>query len=178
MSNRAYITALLLLVLAVSIGVLALRWAVVARRVPLADAVSHKDYTPATPAGEPGGEAARASASDWRSADEGDGTALGNDITAKTSETAQGSKSAAAGEAQTPTGKTEKAASLAGVKIDINSASATQLTALPGIGKVLAQRIVDYRTQHGRFKRVEDLLKVSGIGEKKLAKIKGYVYVQ
>jgi comEA protein len=56
--------------------------------------------------------------------------------------------------------------------IDINVATAEQLTALPGIGSVMAERIVKFREQHGDFKRVEDLLKVKGIGEKSFQKIR------
>jgi len=62
-------------------------------------------------------------------------------------------------------------------KIDINRAEPWLLEALPGIGEVLAQRIVDYRSQNGPFKRIEDLLKVSGIGEATLDKIKDYITV-
>lgn len=59
--------------------------------------------------------------------------------------------------------------------LDINSASAAELAALPGIGEVLARRIVDYRTANGPFGAVEDLLSVSGIGEKKLAELEGRI---
>jgi competence protein ComEA len=62
-------------------------------------------------------------------------------------------------------------------KIDINRAEPWLLEALPGIGEVLAQRIVDYRSQNGPFKRIEDLLKVSGIGEATFEKIKDYITV-
>ncbi|MCK4388321.1 MAG: helix-hairpin-helix domain-containing protein, partial [Dehalococcoidia bacterium] len=51
------------------------------------------------------------------------------------------------------------------------------LETLPGIGEVLAQRIVDYRSENGPFKRIEDLLKVSGIGEATFEKIKDYITV-
>ena len=50
-------------------------------------------------------------------------------------------------------------------KIDINRAEPWLLEALPWIGEVTAQAITDYRSENGPFKRVEDLLKVSGIGE-------------
>lgn len=52
--------------------------------------------------------------------------------------------------------------------IALNSATVEQLIALPGIGEVLAQRILDYRESIGGFSAVEELLNVEGIGEKKL----------
>lgn len=61
--------------------------------------------------------------------------------------------------------------------VDLNRASAEELTAVPGIGKALAQRIVDFREQHGPFARVEDLMKVKGIGEKSFEKIRPHVTV-
>jgi len=62
-------------------------------------------------------------------------------------------------------------------KIDINRAEPWLLEALPGIGEVLAQRIVDYRSQNGPFRRIEDLLKVEGIGEATFEKIKDFITV-
>ncbi|TEU18909.1 MAG: hypothetical protein E3I25_00320 [Dehalococcoidia bacterium] len=62
-------------------------------------------------------------------------------------------------------------------KIDINRAEPWLLESLPGIGEVLAQRIVDYRSENGPFKRIEDLLKVSGIGPATFEKIKDYITV-
>lgn len=55
--------------------------------------------------------------------------------------------------------------------LDVNSATAEDLTALPGIGPVLAQRIVTYRESHGDFQAVEELLNVEGIGEKRMESI-------
>lgn len=51
--------------------------------------------------------------------------------------------------------------------VNINTADADTLTALPGIGQVLAERIVAYRRQNGSFRAVEEIMKVEGIGEKK-----------
>jgi competence protein ComEA len=62
-------------------------------------------------------------------------------------------------------------------KIDINRAEPWLLEALPGIGEVTAQAIVNYRDENGSFKRIEDLLQVKGIGEGTLAKIKDYITV-
>ncbi|MCO5992435.1 ComEA family DNA-binding protein [Actinoallomurus rhizosphaericola] len=69
------------------------------------------------------------------------------------------------------------AASPGGVPLDLNTASAAQLDQLPGVGPVLAQRIVDYRTQHGAFRSVEELRQVSGIGTAKFGDLKGLVTV-
>jgi len=57
-------------------------------------------------------------------------------------------------------------------RININTASAEELTALPGIGPSYAQRIVEHREKNGPFKKVEDLLNVRGIGEKTFEKIR------
>ncbi len=62
-------------------------------------------------------------------------------------------------------------------KININTATVDQLTLLPDIGPKLAQRIVDYREEHGAFSRVEDLLLVEGIGEKRLEELRDYITV-
>lgn len=62
-------------------------------------------------------------------------------------------------------------------KIDLNSASASELELLPHIGPVLSQRIVNYRKTRGKFRRIEDLMRVSGIGEKTFEKIKDLIAV-
>lgn len=55
--------------------------------------------------------------------------------------------------------------------VNINTASAQELSTLPGIGEVLAQRIVDYRKVHGRFESLDALLNIAGIGRGKLESI-------
>ena len=60
-------------------------------------------------------------------------------------------------------------------KININTATAQQLTALPGVGEKLAARIVEYRQKQGGFKNVSELMNVQGLGEKNLARIQAYL---
>jgi competence protein ComEA len=59
--------------------------------------------------------------------------------------------------------------------VDLNAASLTALDTLPGVGPVTAQRIVDWRTEHGRFGSVEQLREVDGIGPGRFAKLKDLV---
>ncbi len=61
--------------------------------------------------------------------------------------------------------------------VNLNTATAAVLEELPGVGPVLAQRIVDWRTEHGRFASVDELAEVSGIGEKMFAQLQGKVTV-
>lgn len=60
-------------------------------------------------------------------------------------------------------------------KININSSTKTDLEAIRGIGPRTAEKIVEYRQSHGRFKRVEDIKNVRGISGKKFNKIKMYI---
>jgi competence ComEA-like helix-hairpin-helix protein len=64
-----------------------------------------------------------------------------------------------------------------GGRIDPNLASKEKLETLPGIGPVLAQRIIDYRRSHGPYKKIADLRKVSGIGPKKLERIRPFLAI-
>lgn len=63
-------------------------------------------------------------------------------------------------------------------RININTATKTDLEAIRGIGPRTAEKIVEYRQEHGRFKRIEDLMKVNGIKEKGLEKIMIYLTVE
>jgi competence protein ComEA len=65
----------------------------------------------------------------------------------------------------------------AGGLVNVNSAIATELEELPGIGEVIAQRIIDYRTENGPFATVDELLDVSGIGDAILESIRELVSV-
>ena len=62
-------------------------------------------------------------------------------------------------------------------KINLNTASAEELTSLPGIGEVLAARIVAYREEHGPFQTLDDIMQVSGIGSKVVEEIRDLVTV-
>lgn len=59
-----------------------------------------------------------------------------------------------------------------GAPVSLNAADATALDSLPGVGPVLAQRIIDWRAQHGRFTSVDELGEVSGIGDKLLTQLR------
>lgn len=61
--------------------------------------------------------------------------------------------------------------------VDINTADQAELESLPGIGTAKAQAILDYRSVHGPFDSIEELLEVEGIGEKLLEKIQDYVII-
>ena len=61
--------------------------------------------------------------------------------------------------------------------VDLNTADEAELDTLPGIGEALAGRIIAYREANGPFETVEELLEVSGIGEKKLADLDGWITV-
>jgi len=70
-----------------------------------------------------------------------------------------------------------KAVATAAAPVNLNTASADQLATIPGVGPRMAERIIDYRQKNGSFKKVEDLMNVSGIGEKNFLKMRPLVTV-
>lgn len=74
-------------------------------------------------------------------------------------------------------GEASTGASVASDLVNINTANASELQTLSGIGPSMAQSIIDERTQNGPFTSIDDLMRVSGIGEKKFAKIKDCICV-
>lgn len=90
------------------------------------------------------------------------------------SSTASGSGAAKSGS----TSSTSKGKAVPSGKVNINTASAAEMAQyLSGVGPSIAQRIVDYRKQHGAFKRIEDLQNVKGIGPKIFEKLKPLITV-
>ena len=90
-------------------------------------------------------------------------------------EQAQASSVKAPKKAKTPKASKADRLKAAGKSINLNTASAEDLTALPRIGAKVAQRIVEYRTAHKGFKTVDEMRNVKGLGPKLLEGIKPFV---
>ena len=65
-----------------------------------------------------------------------------------------------------------KSTATAAAPVNLNTATAEQLATIPGVGPKMAERIIDYRQKNGGFKKIEDLMNVSGVGEKSFLKMK------
>lgn len=75
--------------------------------------------------------------------------------------------------AQTPSKPEAKSA----VAVNLNTATASELEALPGIGASTAARIIEYRQKNGPFKKIEELMNVQGVGEKSFLKLRALITV-
>ncbi len=85
------------------------------------------------------------------------------------------SAGAAAGAAAASAPAGPSGAPTAAAPVDLNTATAAQLDALPGIGPTTAQKIIDYRQQHGPYTSIDDLDAISGIGPAKIDSLRGLV---
>jgi len=166
--SRWATTVLLLALLGVCITIIAVRFAVLARRVPIERAYRAPAAAAFAPARLSADERGRADAAESPT---GAATAPEPGLGVATSQpgNSQHTGSQATSEPPPPD---------ALHKLDVNSATALQLERLPGIGPVLAKRIVDYRKRYGPFRHIDDLDKVKGIGPAKLAKLRDYVYIR
>ncbi|WP_433674042.1 ComEA family DNA-binding protein [Microbacterium gorillae] len=90
---------------------------------------------------------------------------------------ADGEQIVVSAQGEAPAAATGGGEAPSGSLIDLNTATAADLETLPRIGPALAQRILDWRVENGRFSAVEDLLEVTGIGEKMFAAIEPMVRV-
>ena len=84
-------------------------------------------------------------------------------------------KRGAAGAAAAPAGAGSSAGAGPAAPVQLSTATLEQLETLPGIGPVMAQKILDYRTKHGAFSSVDELDAVSGIGPKRLDQLRDMV---
>lgn len=86
-------------------------------------------------------------------------------------------ESGSAGVSGAPAATSGGSGAAVGGKVDLNRATVAELDALPGVGPSTAQKIVDDREANGPFKKVEDLMRVSGIGQKKFDALKDLITV-
>ena len=83
----------------------------------------------------------------------------------------------AAPAAAAPAAGVQKPAASEARPVDLNTADSAALETVPGIGKSLSQRILTFREKNGPFQSVDDLLKVQGVGEKSIQKLRPYLTV-
>jgi comEA protein len=74
--------------------------------------------------------------------------------------------------------KGKKEQNLKEKSININTATKDELVKLPGVGPSTAEKIIEYREKINGFKKIEDIMKVKGIGQKKFEKMKPYIFVE
>jgi competence protein ComEA len=74
--------------------------------------------------------------------------------------------------------KSKKEEKLKPKSININTATKEILISLPGVGESTAEKIIKYRETHNGFKKIENIMKVKGIGKKKFDKMKDYIFVE
>jgi comEA protein len=91
--------------------------------------------------------------------------------TVKSSKSVKKSKTSSSKSSKKSSKKTAKSTA----RVNVNKATAAELTEIAGIGPKTADKIVAYRKKHGKFKKADDLLQVNGIGEKTLKKIKSHI---
>ncbi len=72
----------------------------------------------------------------------------------------------------------KKSAAAAELRVNLNTATSEELTALPGIGDTIAARIVTYRKKNGSFTKVEELMNVKGVGEKTFLRLRPHLFVE
>jgi competence protein ComEA len=75
------------------------------------------------------------------------------------------------------TAQSKKSGPASTEKINLNSATTEQLQSLPGVGPATAKAIIEYRTKVGKFNRIEEIINVKGIGEKKFQRIKDRIVI-
>jgi competence protein ComEA len=167
--QRSFITIVLLSLIAICAAVLGLRWYVLAQRgelKPLATPLA--EVRSARPAAEVDDPPAAAAAGPAVPAAAG---------TVPQAETVAGSAKASS-KTETKSHPAPPAVPTKQHPLDLNTATAAQLEQLPRIGEALAGRIVDYRQAHGRFRSVDALDQVEGIGPATLDAIRELLYVK
>jgi competence protein ComEA len=71
----------------------------------------------------------------------------------------------------------QKGKAVSSERVNLNTATVEQLQTLPGIGPAMAKRVIEHRTKVGKFNKIEEIINVKGIGEKKFLKIKDRLMV-
>jgi len=99
-----------------------------------------------------------------------------SEVNEETAQTESKKKSQSPSESSSETSSANSASNI--VPVDLNTATAEELQIAPGIGPSKAEAIIKYRKEYGNFTSVDELIEISGIGEKTLAKIRDYYVVK